>query len=38
VLRHEYHTISNKIIWDVVQADLPLLQTAVEAMAAQVKE
>jgi len=23
VLRHNYHTISNKIIWDVVQADLP---------------
>jgi uncharacterized protein with HEPN domain len=38
VLRHEYHTISNKIVWDVVQADLPLLQKAVEAMAAQVKE
>ena len=34
VLRHEYHTISDKIIWDVVQSDLPLLKAAIEAMAA----
>ena len=34
VLRHEYHTISDKIIWDLVQEDLPELRTAVEAMAA----
>jgi len=38
VLRHEYHTISDKVIWDVVQADLPLLKTAVEAIAARLKE
>jgi uncharacterized protein with HEPN domain len=38
VLRHDYHTISNKVIWDVVQADLPLLKTAVEAIAARIKE
>jgi uncharacterized protein with HEPN domain len=38
VLRHDYHTISNKVIWDVVQADLPLLTTAVEAIAAKNKE
>jgi hypothetical protein len=31
VLRHEYHTISDKVIWDVVHADLPLLKTAIEA-------
>jgi uncharacterized protein with HEPN domain len=34
VLRHEYHTISDKIIWDVVQSDLPLIEAALEATAA----
>jgi uncharacterized protein with HEPN domain len=34
VLRHEYHTISNKVIWDVVHEELPLLKAAVEAIAA----
>jgi uncharacterized protein with HEPN domain len=34
VLRHEYHTISNKVIWDVAQADLPGLKSAIEAIAA----
>src|SRR5712671_1976761 len=38
VLRHEYHNISDKIIWDVVQADLPILRVAIEAIAAGVKE
>ncbi len=38
VLRHEYHTISDKVIWDVVQADLPLLKTAIEAIAASGKK
>jgi len=38
VLRHDYHTIADKVIWDVVQVDLPLLRTAVEAIAATVKE
>ena len=38
VLRHEYHTISDKVIWDVVHADLPLLKTAIEAIAARLKE
>ena len=38
VLRHEYHTISDKVIWDVVQAELPLLKTAIEAIAARVEE
>jgi uncharacterized protein with HEPN domain len=37
VLRHEYHTISDKVIWDVVQADLPLRKVAIEAIAANVK-
>jgi uncharacterized protein with HEPN domain len=35
VLRHEYHTISNKVIWDVVEADLPLLKAAIEQIAKQ---
>jgi uncharacterized protein with HEPN domain len=34
VLRHEYHTISDTVIWNVVQADLPPLKAAVEAMQA----
>ncbi len=38
VLRHEYHTISDKVIWDVIQADLPLLKAAVEVIAASVEE
>jgi uncharacterized protein with HEPN domain len=33
VLRHDYHTISDKVILDVVQGDLPLLKAAVEAIA-----
>ena len=38
VLRHEYHTISDKVIWDVVEGDLPRLKAAIEAIAAKVKE
>ena len=38
VLRHEYHTISDKVIWDVVQGDLPGLKAAIEAIAATIKE
>jgi len=34
VLRHEYHTISDKIVWDVVQGDLPSLKAAILAFAA----
>jgi uncharacterized protein with HEPN domain len=33
VLRHEYHTTSAKVIWDVVQQELPLLKVAVEDIA-----
>jgi uncharacterized protein with HEPN domain len=32
VLRHEYQTTSDKVIWDVVQEDLPGLKAAVEAI------
>jgi uncharacterized protein with HEPN domain len=38
VLRHEYHTISDKVIWDVVQADLPLLKAAIQVIATTLKE
>ena len=34
VLRHEYHTISDKVIWNAVQADLPPLKAAIIALAA----
>ncbi len=33
VLRHEYHTISDKAVWDVVHEELPSLKTAVAAIA-----
>jgi uncharacterized protein with HEPN domain len=38
VLRREYHTISDKVIWDVVQDDLPALKAAIEAIAAAIEE
>jgi uncharacterized protein with HEPN domain len=34
VLRHEYHTVSNKVVWDVVQAELAPLKAAIEAIGA----
>ena len=37
-LRHEYHTISDKVIWDVVQSDLPPLKSAIDAIAASLKD
>jgi uncharacterized protein with HEPN domain len=38
VLRHEYHAIADRVVWDVIQADLPPLKAAVEAIAAAMKE
>lgn len=38
VLRHEYHTISDKVIWDVVHEDLPSLKVAIEAIAKSLDE
>lgn len=32
VLRHEYHRVSDKVVWDAVQFDLPPLSAAIEAM------
>ena len=33
ILRHEYHTISSKVIWDVVREELPPLKAAIQAIA-----
>jgi uncharacterized protein with HEPN domain len=38
VLRHQYHTISNKVLWDAVQGDLRTLKRAIEAIAAVLPE
>ena len=38
VLRHEYHTISDKVIWQVIQDELPPLNVAVTTMKAAIKE
>jgi uncharacterized protein with HEPN domain len=38
VLRHEYHAISNKVVWDVVQAELAPLKAAIEAIAADIEK
>jgi uncharacterized protein with HEPN domain len=38
VLRHEYHRISDKVIWAVVVERLPLLKLAIEAMEASLKD
>jgi len=32
VLRHEYHSISNKVIWEVACDELPPLKKAAEAL------
>jgi uncharacterized protein with HEPN domain len=37
-LRHDYHTISDKVIWDVVRLELPALKTAIESIAATMKD
>lgn len=38
VLRHEYHAISDRVIWNVIQAELPPLKSAVDTMGAALKE
>src|SRR5450830_428277 len=38
VLRHEYHAISDKVIWKVIQDELPPLKAAVTTMKAAIKE
>lgn len=32
ILRHEYHAISDRIVWNAVHQDLPALRAAVEAI------
>jgi uncharacterized protein with HEPN domain len=34
VLRHEYHSISDKVIWDAIRDEIPPLRKAAEAMVA----
>jgi uncharacterized protein with HEPN domain len=38
VLRHEYHRVSDRLIWNVVQERLPPLKAAVLAIAAELNE
>jgi len=38
VLRHEYHRISDTVIWNVVQGHLPALKVAVSAIEAKLDE
>ena len=38
VLRHEYHRISDIVIWNVVQQHLPALKVAVWEIEASLKE
>jgi len=32
ILRHEYHDISDNIIWDIVVLEIPRLKSAVERL------
>ena len=38
VLRHEYHSISDKVIWQVIKDELPPLKAAVLTMKDAIKE
>ena len=38
ILRHEYHRISDVIVWNVVRDDLPSLKAAVAAIERDLKE
>jgi uncharacterized protein with HEPN domain len=38
VLRHEYHRISDKVIWTVAAERLPALRIAIEAMKDSLKD
>lgn len=38
VLRHEYHRVSDMLIWNVVQEHLPPLKTAIAAIEAELKK
>jgi uncharacterized protein with HEPN domain len=38
VLRHEYHRVSDTLIWNVVQVNLPALKAAVMAIEAELRD
>ena len=38
VLRHEYHRVSDPLIWNVVQVNLPALKAAVLAIEAELRD
>lgn len=38
ILRHEYHTVSNKIVWDAVHSDLPDLEEAIRSIERRISE
>ncbi|MBV9570386.1 MAG: DUF86 domain-containing protein [Alphaproteobacteria bacterium] len=38
ILRHEYHRISDIVVWNVVQRHLPALKAAIQAIDAQIDE
>ncbi|MGH6903789.1 MAG: HepT-like ribonuclease domain-containing protein [Geminicoccaceae bacterium] len=37
VLRHEYHRVEDRIVWSVIQDELPSLKAHLEAMRAEVE-
>lgn len=38
VLRHEYHRVSDTLVWNVVQEHFPRLKTAIAAIEAELKK
>jgi uncharacterized protein with HEPN domain len=38
VLRHEYHRISDRVVWNVIEQDLPLLKAAITEIGKRVSE
>ena len=38
VLRHDYQTISDRVVWNAVHQDFPLLKAAIKAIAAGLKK
>lgn len=37
VLRHEYHRVEDRVVWSVIQEELPRLRVHLEAMRAEVE-
>lgn len=37
ILRHEYHTVSDRVVWNAVREDFPGLKAAIEAISAGLK-